>query len=91
METSILINTTDISILQNNVDYEIREIHAMQSNFTVSFHFALNNDYPMPALFAMYGNMRFLVNVRPDSLADQPEGFKACFRWDLRARPLEVL
>lgn len=52
LESSILINTTNISILQNKVDYEIREIHAMQSNMTVGKVCEFQ-----PGTFKLYSNL----------------------------------
>ena len=52
LESSILINTTNISILQNKVDYEIREIHAMNSSNVVS----KVAEFP-PGIFKLYSDL----------------------------------
>ena len=52
LETDIISNTSNISTLLNKVDYEIREIHAMQSNMTVG----KVCEFP-PGIFKLYSDL----------------------------------
>jgi len=52
LESAINSNTTNITTLLNKVDYEIREIHAMQSNMTVG----KIAEFP-PGIFQLYSDL----------------------------------